>query len=140
MKVRRITSAVVVAATAGCSSLQPIPVRAITETRPQVVYITQGNGAVVLVVSPRLRGDSVVGTQVALPLRDVQRISVRQVSKGRTAMLISGMVVLSAVGLYAVTTAGGRSDWYCDYGGPAINELGVPRCGPGGPMLGGSGF
>lgn len=136
MKMRRTLAAFVLCTTTGCSSLQPVSVQSLAEKPPPVVYITQGNGVVVPVYEPRLRGDTLVGSKVVMPLGEVQRIAVLQVSKGRTAMLVSGIVIVSAMGVYAISAAaGGRSDWYCDYSGRAIEELGVPRCGPGGPML-----
>ena len=129
---RRLATPLLLASAAACSSMQAISVQSLSETPRPVVYITNRSGVVVPVYDARLVGDTVVGKEVALPLNDVQRISVVGVSKGRTAMLISGIVVVVGVGAYAITTlaSGYDPNFICDYSPSAYDELGGPRCGP----------
>lgn len=118
--------------TGGCSSMHAISVQALNETPRVVAYITHRNGAVVPVYDARVVGDSLIGKEITMPLHDVQRISVVGVSKGKTAMLISGIVVVTGVGVYALTTlaSGYDPDFICDYSPRAYEELGGPKCGP----------
>lgn len=119
-------------AAAGCHSLQPVPLHYITETSPAVVYVADGFGVVTTVANPRLSGDTVIGTvpgenrEVALPPREVQRVSTVRLNRGRTAMLVGGIAVAGTFMAYAVlSNAGGRSDFTCDYNNPSY--LG-PQC------------
>ena len=130
----RAAVALLALAALGCQSLQPVPLRYITETKPAVVYVADGFGVVTTVANPRLSGDTVVGTvpggnrPVALPLREVQRVSTVRLNRGRTAMLIAGVVAAGAFTAYAVLSdAGERSDFTCDYNKPTFG--GVPQCG-----------
>jgi hypothetical protein len=121
-------------------SLQPVsePARFITETKPEMVYVTQGTGAIVEVMNPRMNGDTLVGTRlgasrnpVILPWRYVQRVSTMRRSKSRTMMLIAGITVASAVSVYAFTQSqNGHAAWACDYNTNALDGNGAPRCGP----------
>ena len=129
---RRLPFAVLLGVTTACSSMHAISPQSLNEMPPAIAYITHRNGAVVPVYEARVVGDSLVGKDVTMPLRDVQRISVVGVSKGRTAMLISGIVMVTGVGVYALTTlaSGGDPNFICDYSPRAYDELGGPKCGP----------
>ena len=118
---------------AGCQSLQPVPLHYISETSPAMVYVADGFGVVTTIANPRLSGDTVVGTvpgenkPVALPLREVQRVSTVRLNRGRTALLVGGIAAAGAFMTYAVlSNAGGRSTFSCDYNNPTY--LG-PQCG-----------
>ena len=120
-------------AAAGCHSLQPVPVHYISETSPAVVYVADGFGVVTTITNPRLSGDTVIGmvpggnTPVALPLREVQRVSTVRLNRARTALLVGGIAAAGTFMAYAVlSNSGGRSDFTCDYNNPSY--LG-PQCG-----------
>ena len=122
---------------AACHSLQPVPVSFIHSASPQVVYLSDGNGVTQAVANPRLSGDSVVGTAlsgngpVAVPLREVQRITTVRVSRGKTVLLISAFAGAGAMVAYAVLSkANGDDDGFCDFDqqptGPGATECGYP--------------
>jgi len=62
--------------------------------------IERTDGSSVIVRGPRLDGDSVVGThattqaRVTLPYADVRRVEVQRISRGRTALVGAGLLVL----------------------------------------------
>lgn len=105
--------------------MQAVPVAFISETNPPLVYLSDGNGVTQAIANPRLTGDTVVGTtvgsnlDVAVPLREVQRVSTVRVNRGRTAMLISGLVAAGGVVSYVLlNNANGKSTFYCDWSEP----------------------
>lgn len=138
MNVRHLTAAALLALTASCSSLLPVaePAAFIAETNPPIVYVTNSNGVVLEIVNPRADGDSLRGVwttrqrALALPWRDVQRVSTFRLNRGRTVLFLAGITAASSVAVYALTTnANGHNQWTCDYNTNAIDPTGAPRCG-----------
>ena len=132
---RRAAAVAALLVTAGCSSLQPVPVAYINETRPAIVHVSDGFGVVTTIANPRVSGDTVVGTTlggaqpVAVPLREVQRVSAVRRNSGRTAMLIAGIAGAGALMTYAVIANGARSDYTCDYNEPTLDGSEREKCG-----------
>jgi hypothetical protein len=139
MTARRFLAATLLSVTAGCSSLSPVsdPFRFINETRPPLVYVTYETGAIMMLENPTVGGDSLRGTrpgdpqQVALPVRQVQRVATVRFNGGRTALLVAGLGVAAGVVTYAVLgTSSGKSNFACDYNEPKRGEtVGAPTCG-----------
>lgn len=124
------------ALTASCSSLQSVSVGYINDTRPAVVHLSDGFGVITTIVNPRVSGDTVVGTTlggaqpVAVPLREVQRVTAVRRSGGRTAMLVAGIAGAGGLITYAVlSNAGGRNDFVCDYNDPTLDGSEREKCG-----------
>jgi hypothetical protein len=140
MKTRQAAAAFSLLGLAACMSLQPVaePARFIAETKPEMVYVTQGSGAIFEVMNPTLSGDTLIGTRlgsarhpVVLPWKYVQQISTMRRNKSRTVMLLAGITVASAVSVYAFTQGqNGHAAWACDYNTNALDGNGAPRCGP----------
>lgn len=67
-------------------------------TGKQQARVTRRDGSSLVILAPRVEGDSLVAqgrggeSRVALPLRDVERVETREVSVGRTALLIGGLL------------------------------------------------
>ena len=131
----RAAAAAILALTGGCSSLQPVSVGYINETRPAVVHLSDGFGVITTIVNPRVSGDTVVGTTlagaqpVAVPLREVQRVTTVRRSGGRTALLIAGVAGAGALATYAVLANGRGSDFACDYNEPTLDGSEREKCG-----------
>lgn len=124
MHARRVLVAFTLAFTAGCSSLLPVPVEFISETNPREVHIYNGYRTMVM-ASPRLSGDTVLGSvsgaDVAIPLRQVQRVSAVRFSGLRTAVLVGGLLAFGGLATYTmVTRASGDGSQYCDYDIPPM--------------------
>ena len=143
MMMRRLLAAAVPIALVACSSVRQVrqPMRYVTEKNPPVVhvaYVLQGVGVTVAVANPQVVGDSLKGTRamrgnppVAIPVRDIHAIAARRFDGRRTAILATGIGLLSALGLYAMLgTANGRDNWYCDYNDSVRGPNGEPLCGP----------
>ena len=112
------------ALTAACSSIQPVPLEFISESRPATVDLYTGYGRHVAIDDPRVVGDSVVGTgskleYVAVPLSKVERISAKRFSGARTFLLVGGVAVMGALATYALI-AEGEGDAYmgCEFVNP----------------------
>ena len=117
---RRWAALVLLPLVAGCSSLQPVSVGYIAETKPRLVYLADAYGAIQAVSHPRLSGDTVLGTvaggqrDVAVPLSDIERITTLRPNRGRTALLVTGLTVAGAVAAYGFfSTSGGQSQIVC---------------------------
>ena len=131
---RVVVGPILVLATA-CQSMQAVPVGYISETSPAVVYVSDGFGVITPIVNPRVSGDTVVGTTlggaqpVAVPLREVQRVTTMRRSGGRTALLIAGVAGAGALATYAVLANGRASDFACDYNEPTLDGSEREKCG-----------
>ena len=142
MMMRRLLATAVPIFALACSSVRqvPQPMRYVTEKNPpvvQVAYVLQGVGVTMAVANPQVVGDSLKGTRamgnhpIAIPVRDIHAIAARRFDGGRTAILATGIGMLSAFGLYAILgSANGRNDWYCDYNDSVRGPNGEPLCGP----------
>jgi len=108
---RRAVGIVGVLALGGCASLQPLrdPAVDIAGASPRVVYVTHKTGVQLMLTAPRVSGDSLIGTwegadrELALPLRDVQRVEAVRRDKTRTTLLIAGVSVAAVAIGYQLT-------------------------------------
>jgi hypothetical protein len=113
-----------------------VPVEFITEASPPIVHLSDSYGVVVSIENPRLSGDTVLGTAmgqnrpVAIPLRQVQRISTVRFNGGRTALLVGGVAAMGALAAYAaLANASGNSGYMCDYNEPSQDGSEREKCG-----------
>jgi hypothetical protein len=95
-----------------CYTWRPVQ---LTPTHPvgekQRVRIVRSNGSTLMLVGPRVISDSLVSdppatmTRIAIPLTDVRRTDTRQLSQGRTLLLVVGVAVAVylAVGAFAAS-------------------------------------
>jgi hypothetical protein len=95
--------------TAGCAIWQAAPVSVIPETNPRLVRLVDGYGVRRDIANPRVSGDTVYGTAqeddraIAFPLSQVERILIRRVDRGRTAVLVAGLTFVGAIATYAIS-------------------------------------
>jgi len=81
----------------------PTPAQFVEHEHPRKVRVTSADGATIELVSPVVRGDSLVGTTgadstVSLALSDVRSVAVRRTSTGKTLLLVgAGVVVVAGV-------------------------------------------
>jgi hypothetical protein len=99
--------AIVAALAGGCMTWKTqsaAPAQVIAKKMPDRVRITRPDGSTTELVHPLIVGDTLAGTRlgspgttansrIAIPLSDVQSVSIRQVNAGRTALLIGGLGV-----------------------------------------------
>jgi len=112
MKPLRVVAGVALLGTLGCKTVQPIqqPAQFIPQAKPDLVVVVYKDNSQVLVQEPEIAGDTLKGTwaglgePVAVPLDQVQRIDARLPNKKRTTMLIAGLGVLTAAGVYMVAS------------------------------------
>lgn len=96
---RRFIAAFLLGLLTGCQSWHPTtlsPRALIPEERPSSVRITLTNGAIITVMDPAMRNDSIVSTEfgvAAWASRDVRSLEVQRFSPGKT------------IGLFLVTVA-----------------------------------
>ena len=92
------------------------PEQVLAEKTPDRVRVTRPDGSTMELVHPLIVGDTLAGTRlgssgttsnsrIAIPLSDVQSVSIRQVNAGRTALLIGGLGVTAIAVIGAATRA-----------------------------------
>ena len=98
---RRFIAALLLALLTGCQSWQPTtvsPRAVILEERPSSVRVTLTNGAIMTVVDPAMRNDSIVSTEAgvaAVASRDVRLFEVRRFSTVKTIAFVFATVAMS---------------------------------------------
>lgn len=98
---RRFIAALLLALLTGCQSWQPTtvsPRAVILEERPSSVRVTLTNGAIMTVVDPAMRNDSIVSTEAgvaAVASRDVRLFEVRRFSTVKTIAFVIATVAIS---------------------------------------------
>ncbi len=124
MTARSLPVAFALTLTAACSSLQAVSLEFINEVKPRYVTISDGY-SLTEIANPRVDGDSMLGMTitgdrpVAIPLREVERISTVRFSSGRTVALIGGVAAFGALATYAMLAKGnGDVSTTCDIGSP----------------------
>ncbi|HEY3258059.1 MAG TPA: hypothetical protein VGJ64_04330 [Gemmatimonadaceae bacterium] len=86
----------------------PVTPTAVTgiQGNPRLIRLTLDNGTVVTLQSPRIERDSIygliaesqtMGDRIAFPLSHVRQMDQRQMSAGRTAALLAGIVAAAVV-------------------------------------------
>jgi len=88
-----------------CTRWQPQeigPERVVSEMKPSRILVTRSDSARVVLVQPRISGDSLIGsgpgTPVSIPLSAVASVSVRKGDPGATVGLL---LLIGAVGVVA---------------------------------------
>ncbi len=114
--IRRLLSILLLACyVSACSTwrVQPVtPQRLLAEKRPPVIWVTRSAGGGVLLETPFIRNDSLVGWErsklrnVGIPLAEVARIEIREHDSEKTVYLVLGIVagvgLLVVLGIYAI--------------------------------------
>lgn len=112
---RRIVAVVLVFSLVSCTTLRPVADANtyLSTTRPSQVWVRTDRKTVML-EGPRLLGDTLVGFvdgeyREFLP-GEVRGVDIRKPASGRTALLVSGMVVVGAflIGVLASTGPSGN--------------------------------
>lgn len=97
----------------------PTPAQFIEREHPAQVRVTRADGSTVLLDSPVVRGDSLVGQLAGtptvadsargagLPLGDVASVAIREPSAGKTILLTAGIVV----GVFGILTIASFVAW-----------------------------
>ena len=108
---RRIVAVVLVFSLVSCTTLRPVADANtyLSTTRPSQVWVRTEKKTLML-ESPRLLGDTLVGFvdgeyREFLP-GEVRGVDVRKPAGGRTALLVSGMVIVGAVLIGALASTG----------------------------------
>jgi hypothetical protein len=106
----------------GCSSWEARaePASAIVgDSAPERVRVTRTNSSQVVLVSPALARDTLRGLvegsedrMVAIPVSGIQQLAVRDLDPLKTAGLIAGVLLLSALILFTLAFAQGLASWY----------------------------
>ncbi len=106
-----------------CHSWQvgtPTPAQFVEREHPERVRVTRTDSSTVTLDSPAVRGDSLVGLlagapaggdsarTTGLPLSNVESVAVKKASAGKTALLVTGIVILVGVALL------GTAAIYCE--------------------------
>ena len=100
LRFRHIGTAIALLFASACHVWRPAELGPTREFVNGRTRIERTDGTTQIVRGPRLVGDSVVGThertsaRVALASADVRRLEVEQISRGRTALVGAGLVVL----------------------------------------------
>ena len=106
----------------GCRTVQAVrePAQFIPQEKPNLVVVLMNDNSQVPVAEPRMSGDTLFGTwlglgePIVMPLNQVQRIDAIQRNRKRTTMMIVGLSVIGAAGVYAIAS-GAFSGTPCDY-------------------------
>jgi hypothetical protein len=110
MKMNSVVLAGVVLALAGCKTVQNVqPTVYIPEHNPPVVWVTYLDNSFVPVSSPKIVGDSLVGTwqglsePVAISLKEIQTVQAKMPSPKRTIILASVLTLAVGGAVYSIT-------------------------------------
>ena len=104
-----------------CTSWQvggPTPAQFIEQERPTQVQVSRTDGSTIVLNSPTIRGDSLIGTvsrgnvrdarnsSVSVPLSDVRTLAVSRSSTGMTVMIVVvGIIVVGVIALHEYANA-----------------------------------
>jgi hypothetical protein len=102
---------------AACASVQPIqsPSAFIGEHHPERVWVAATNGEVFQLLSPEIRGDSLVGTlavtseSFAVPLDSEHQVFARRASTGKTMQLVGAIGVVGGLAVWGFIEGGNGS-------------------------------
>jgi len=99
-RLRHSSAAVFLMLASACHVWKPVELGPTREFVNGRTRIERTDGTTTIIRGPRLVGDSVVGTHertsahVALASADVRRMEVKQISRGRTAVVGAGLLLL----------------------------------------------
>jgi hypothetical protein len=89
----------------------PTPAQFVEAEHPKAVRVTRSDGTRMEFRTPKVQGDSLVGTagedttrQVSLPLSDVRSVDVKRVSAWKTTLAVVGGAVGVMIGVAIVAT------------------------------------
>ena len=116
---RRLTAPILlplVPLVTACSTVVPVhsPAEYIRLKTPRIVWVTKTDNTVLRLQSPEVIADTLAGfvggEYVDMPLSSVQSMHARQAAPGRTVLLVRGLTVAGAIGIYLAlgTTAPGE--------------------------------
>src|SRR5437016_5195738 len=100
---RLFLSSLLIAGTAGCTTLRPVNPREYLATpRPEGIQVVSANGSTFLMQNPQLIGDDtlvgeVQGGALRLPLSDVRTVRASRPAPVRTSLLIGSSAVLLSI-------------------------------------------
>ncbi len=106
---RRLTAPILlplVPLVTACSTVVtvPSPAEFVIAKAPRTVWVTKSDHTVLRLEKPRVIPDTLSGFErgeyIELPLSSVQSMRARQAAPGRTALLLGGLTVAGAIGLY----------------------------------------
>ncbi|HZC68026.1 MAG TPA: hypothetical protein VE201_05345 [Nitrospirales bacterium] len=111
--VKRVAVLTLVGLTA-CASVQPIaaPSAFIGQHHPERVWVAATNGEVFQILSPEIRGDSLVGTlaatseSFAVPLDTEHQVFARRASTGKTMQLVGAIGVVGGLAAWGFIEGG----------------------------------
>lgn len=136
MKLVNVPLAGLLLSAVGCATVQPVrePTQFIPQSRPSVVVVFLKDNSQVPVAEPRMSGDTLFGTwlgvgePVVMPLSGVQRIDAIQRDKRRTTLMIAGLSVMTAAGIYALVQVATNNGPACDGSYTAGGQVPEGRC------------
>jgi hypothetical protein len=115
MMFRRVTAALLLVATTACYGVRPVasPSTFIQTENPEAIWIADDNGEVLELMSPTLKGDSVVGSldgldePVTVELDPENPVYARQKDAFKTATLVGGLGLVAGLAVYGFAVGGG---------------------------------
>jgi hypothetical protein len=105
---RGIAMSLMVIMASGCSTWRRepgIPREVILRDRPDHVRLTDAAGTRLEIRNPTVRGDSITGLPMGMPVASVVELETREFSMGRTVGLIAVAVPVALVAFIAVACA-----------------------------------
>ena len=104
-----------------CTSWQvggPTPAQFIEQEKPAQVQVSRTDGSTIVIFSPTIRGDSLIGmvsrgpvrdawtNGIRLPLSDIRTVAVSRSSTGMTVMIVVvGIIVVGVIALHGYANA-----------------------------------
>ncbi|MEX2155724.1 MAG: hypothetical protein WD773_02660 [Gemmatimonadales bacterium] len=109
---KRFVASILLASMVACTTLRPVAdyQQYVRTSQPSQLWITPRNAQPLLIEGPRFLNDTLVGFvsgryQEFAP-SDLGRVQVRQAATGRTVLLLSGVVAVSALLISLLATGG----------------------------------
>lgn len=113
MKATRVASALVLATMGGCMATYRVePAQYVAQHSPAQILVMDNTGALHVIDSPTVKGDTVVGVEsgtpdtLALPSSQIEDALVKHSSRGRTYALIGGLAAGAGLAVAAIVTQG----------------------------------
>jgi len=117
MKLNSVVVVGLLVAVAGCHVVKSVqPTVFIPEKNPAIVWVTYTDNSFVPVSSPKIVGDSLMGTwqglaePVAISLNDIKTVQAKTPSPKRTVLLATVLTAATVGVAYTISTAGNGGD------------------------------
>jgi hypothetical protein len=98
-------------ASAACHTMKPIPLDQVNVLKPDRAWVTEGDQSVILVATPQVVGDTLVGyvngKYEEMPAAQFKQVVVQRPATTRTVLLVSSITVVFGGMVYALTGAHG---------------------------------